>query len=202
VDRLWTRGDRFFIESSNRQYRWAWGQDDTGAVWLTSGRRRGLRLEAAEVPPGLSRICDTHSMQFERLLSQLLQDFELTWESPDATTLPQTRVVHAVRKPERSRGSVQEARLEIDAETKVIRRLLVKRWSRTWSTGWRLDTATYTLAGSEAQPDLCYQPEGHLEAPFVIYSREHEPEKRNAILTRLYGPWILQGWSASRQEAK
>jgi hypothetical protein len=202
VDRLWTRGDRFFIESSNRQYRWAWGQDDTGAVWLTSGRKRGLRLEAAEVPPGLSRICDTHSMQFDRLLSQLLQDFELTWESPDATTLPQTRVVHAVRKPGRSRGSVQEARLEIDAETKVIRRLIVKRWSRTWSTGWRLDTATYTLVGSEAQPDLCYQPEGHLEAPFVIYSREHEPEKRNAILTRLYGPWILQGWSASRQEAK
>ena len=31
VDRLWTRGDRFFIESSNRQDRWTWGQDNTGA---------------------------------------------------------------------------------------------------------------------------------------------------------------------------
>ena len=193
VDRLWTRGARFFIESSNKQYRWAWGQDDTGAVWLTDGRKRGLRLEAAEVPPGLSKLCDTFNMQFETLLSQLLRDFELTWESPDATTLPQTRVVHAVRKPEQSRDRVQEARLEIDAETKVIRKLVVKRWSRNWSTGWRLVTATYTLAGSEAQPDLCYQPEGHLQAAFVIYSREHDPEKRNAILSRLFGPWILQG---------
>ncbi len=197
VDRLWTRGDRFFIESSNRQYRWAWGQDDTGAVWLTSGRKRGLRLEATEVPPGLSRICDTHSMQFDRLLSQLLQDFELTWESPDAATLPQTRVVHAARKPARSRGRIQEARLEIDVETKVIRKLVVKRWSRNWPAGWRLVAVTYTLVGSEAQPDLSYQPEGHLEAPFVLYSREHEPEMRNAILARLYGPWILRGSKGS-----
>jgi hypothetical protein len=197
VDRLWTRGDRFFIESSNRQYCWAWGQDDTGAVWLASGRQRGLRLEASEVPPGLSRICDTHSMQFERLLNQLLQDFDLTWESPDATTLPQTRVVHAVRKPKRRRGPVQEARLEIDVETKMIRKLVVKRWSRSWATSWQLATVTYTLVGTEAQPDLCYQPEGHLEAPFVIYSREHEPEKRNAILARLYGPWILKGSKGS-----
>jgi hypothetical protein len=197
VDRLWTRGDRFFIESSNRQYRWAWGQDDTGAVWLASGRQRGLRLEASEVPPGLSRICDTHSMQFERLLNQLLQDFDLTWDSPDATTLPQTRIVHAVRRPARSRGRIQEARLEIDLETKVIRKLVVKRWSRSWATGWQLATVAYTLVGTEAQPDLCYQPEGHLEAPFVIYSREHEPDKRNAILSRLYGSWILKGSKGS-----
>ena len=193
VDRLWTRGDRFFIESSNRQDRWTWGQDNTGAVWLTSGRKRGLRLEADEVPPGFRRLCDTLTMQFETLLDQLLDDFELTWEAADASTLPQTRVVHAVRKGARPRGRVQEARLEIDAETKVIRKLAVKRWSRGRATAWRLETATYTLVGSEAQPDLCYQPEGHLEAPFVIFSREHEPEKRNAILARLYGPWILQG---------
>ena len=193
VDRLWTRGDRFFVESSNRQDRWTWGQDNTGAVWLTSGRKRGLRLEADEVPPGFRRLCDTLTMQFETLLDQLLDDFELTWEAADASTLPQTRVVHAVRKGARPRGRVQEARLEIDAETKVIRKLAVKRWSRGRATTWRLETATYTLVGSEAQPDLCYQPEGHLEAPFVIFSREHEPEKRNAILARLYGPWILQG---------
>ena len=202
VDRLWTRGDRFFIESSNRQDRWTWGQDNTGAVWLTSGRKRGLRLEADEVPPGFRRLCDTLTMQFDTLLDQLLDDFELTWEAADASTLPQTRVVHAVRKGVRPRGRVQEARLEIDAETKVIRKLAVKRWSRGRATAWRLETATYTLVGLEAQPDLCYQPEGHLEAPFVMYSREHEPEKRNAILARLYGPWILQGWSASRHEAK
>jgi hypothetical protein len=202
VDRLWTRGDRFFIESSNRQDRWTWGQDSTGAVWLTNGRKRGLRLEADEVPPGLRKLCDTLTMQFETLLDQLLDDFELTWEVADASTLPQTRVVHAVRKGARPRGHVQEARLEIDAETKVIRKLAVKRWSRDWATAWRLETATYTLVGSEAQPDLCYQPEGHLEALFVVFSREHEPEKRNAILSRLYGPWILQGSSASRQETK
>ncbi|MCU0873913.1 MAG: hypothetical protein MUE50_16370 [Pirellulaceae bacterium] len=197
VDRLWTRGDRFFVESSNRQDRWTWGQDKTGAVWLTNGRKRGLRLEADEVPPGFRKLCDTLTLQFETLLDQLLDDFELTWEAADASTLPQTRVVHAVRKGARPRGRIQEARLEIDAETKVIRKLAVKRWSRGWATAWRLETATYTLVGSEAQPDIRCQSEGHLEAPFVIFSREHEPETRNAILSRLYGPWILQGAKGS-----
>ena len=75
-----------------------------------------LRTASAEVPFGLSKLCDTFNMQFDTLLGQLLRDFEVTWESPDATTLPQTRIVHAVRKPEQPRGSVQEARLEIDVE--------------------------------------------------------------------------------------
>jgi hypothetical protein len=198
LDRLWTRGDRFFIESCNQQYRWAWGQDDTGAVWLTDGRQRGLRLERSELPTGLRMLCDTFSMHFETLLGQLLGHFDLTWEAPDAGTLPLTRVVHALRKPGHPDGRVQEARLEIDAETKVIRKLTVKRWCRGNSTDRRLVTVTFTLAGSQAQPDLCYQPAGHLEAPFVIFSREHEPEKRNAVLSRLYGAWILKGSTASR----
>jgi hypothetical protein len=192
VDRLWTRGDRFFIESSNDRYRWAWGQDAAGAVWLAAGRRRGLRLEASEVPPWLRSLCDTHSMEFETLLGQLLQNFHLTWEASDATTLPQTRVVYAIRKPGHRENRVVRARLEIDVETKVIRRLVVRRWSRGGTYPRRLVTTTYTLVGSEARSDLCYQPEGHLDEPFVIYTREHEPETRFEILSRLYGLRLSQ----------
>lgn len=192
IDRLWTRGDRFFIESSNERYRWAWGQDETGAVWVASGRRRALRLEASELPPWLRSLCDTRSMEFETLLGQLLRNFHLTWETPDAATLPQTRVVHAIRKPGHREGRVLRARLEIDVETKVIRRLVVHRWSRGGAYPQHLVTATYTLVGSEARSDLCYRPEGHLDTPFVLYTREHEPEKRFEILSRLFGLRLSQ----------
>jgi hypothetical protein len=192
VDRLWTRGDRFFIESSNDRYRWAWGQDETGAVWLASGRRRGLRLEPSEVPPWLRSLCDTHSMEFETLLGQLLENFHLTWEGSDSTTLPQTHVIHAIRKPGQREGRVVRARLEIDVETKVIRRLVVRRWSQGGAYARRLVTTTYTLVGSEARSDLCYQPEGHLDEPKVVYTRDHEPEKRFEMLSHLYGPRLPQ----------
>jgi hypothetical protein len=192
VDRLWTRGDRFFIESSNDRYRWVWGQDATGAVWLASGRRRGLRLEASEVPPWLRSLCDTHSMEFETLLGQLLQNFHLTWEASDSKTLPQTHVVRAIRKPGHRENRVVRARLEIDVETKVIRRLVVWRWFRGGTYPRRLVTTTYTLVGSEARSDLCYQPEGHLDQPFVLYTREHEPERRFEILSRLFGLRLSQ----------
>ena len=43
VDRLWTRGDQFFLESTNTKYRWAWGRDETGTYWTTYGPLRGTK---------------------------------------------------------------------------------------------------------------------------------------------------------------
>ncbi|MCU0978720.1 MAG: hypothetical protein MUF25_06075, partial [Pirellulaceae bacterium] len=190
VDRLWTRGDRFFLESSTNTNRWAWGRNEKGTVWLAYGRRQGLTLDADEQPPWLATWCDVLTMQLDSLLRDVLSDFQLTWESGDAEA--GTKVVHAIRRFNRRRAGLREARLEIDQETKVLRRLtLVRSVARTR----QIVTVTYTLAATEAQPDERYQLSGHLEPPFTIFSNKTQPERRDEILTRLFNPPIRRSSS-------
>lgn len=181
VDRLWIRGDQFFIESSNKRHRWVWGMDETGTAWLTFDPHLGLKLESDELPVWLGKLSEVLSMRFETLLTEVLHDFELSWESPDVGA--QTRVVRAVRTEHSRLRWLQEAQLEIDIETKVLQRITVIRSGRFAAP----TTVTYRLAATAAQPDLKYQIEGHLEEPFVILSRDHQPERRAEILSRLFG---------------
>lgn len=188
TDRLWTRGDQFFLESTNVEHRWAWGRDEFGAVWTTTGRKTGLKLEPDEIPAWLDTSCDILSMHLETLLADVLRDFHLTWDRRAASE--GTIVVDAVGNPHRAHAWLKDARLEIDAETKVLRKVVVRRWDRQR----RLVTVTYTLAGMESQPDGSYQLERRLEEPAVIYSRTNQPERRIEILTKLFGPQIVQRW--------
>lgn len=188
TDRLWTRGDQFFLESTNVEQRWAWGRDEFGAVWTTTGRKTGLKLEPGEIPAWLDTSCDILSMHLETLLADVLRDFHLTWDRSAATE--GTIVVDAVGNPQRTHAWLKDARLELDAETKVLRKVVVRRWDRQR----RLVTVTYTLAGIQSQPDGSYQLEHRLEAPAVIYSKTNQPEKRVEILTKLFGPRIVQRW--------
>ena len=188
IDRLWTRGDQFFLESTNTEHRWAWGRDEAGTVWTTYGRRAGLKLEPDEIPAWLDTSCDILSMQLETMLAEVLRDFTLTKDekaSGDGAV-----VIDAVGDPQRKAKWLKDARLEIDAETKVLRKVVVNRWDRER----RLVTVTYTLAGMETQPDGSYQLEGRLETPSVVYTRTNKPEKRVEILTKLYGPQIVRRW--------
>jgi hypothetical protein len=176
-------GDRFFLESSTNTNRWAWGCNEKGTVWLAYGRRQGLTLDADEQPPWLATWCDVLTMQLDSLLSDVLVNCQLTWESGDAEA--GTKVVRAVRRFNRRRAGLREAHLEIDQETKVLRKLTLVRWvARTRQTV----TVTYSLAATEAQPDERYQLSGHLEPPFTILSNTTQPERRDEILTRLFQP--------------
>ncbi len=188
VDRLWTRGDRFFLESSTDTNRWAWGRNEKGTVWLAYGRRQGLTLDADEQPPWLATWCDVLTMRLDSLLGDVLADCQLTWEPGDAEA--GTKVVHAVRRISHRRPGLREARLEIDQETKVLRRLTLVRWvARTR----QMVTVMYTLAATEAQPDERYQLSGHLERPFTVFSSTTQPERRDEILMRLFQPPSRRG---------
>src|SRR5262249_46666559 len=44
--RLWTRGDRFWIDSGAGVRQWSWGRDREGRLWLTLSANRGLRFES------------------------------------------------------------------------------------------------------------------------------------------------------------
>ena len=54
LTRLWTRGDRFWVESVRPEQRWAWGRDEAGRFWIAFGPHTAVRMDAEEVPGWLN----------------------------------------------------------------------------------------------------------------------------------------------------
>jgi hypothetical protein len=96
----------------------------------------------------------------------------------------QDPIVHARGQRERPHRWLKEATLEIDRETRVVRRATVARLLRDGTTV----TTTFTLVSSEAQQAGRYELDGHLENPFQVLTRDYRPQQRRQILDRLFGP--------------
>jgi hypothetical protein len=182
--RLWTRGDRFWVESVQPQQRWAWGRDERNRVWIAVGPHRGLRLDPDEVPPWLDLCCDLFCIKVEQLLGTVLRDFDLERESSGGDASPATQIVRATPRPGPRRSNLRSVVLEIDAETRVVRRMVIERMA--W--GQPFATATYTLADTQTLDDRMYQLEGHLSDPHLVFTRDFQPERRQALLTLWFGP--------------
>jgi hypothetical protein len=183
--RLWTRGDRFWVESVRPDQRWAWGRDEVNRFWIAFGPRVAVRLDADEVPSGLGLFCDLHALNVERWLGEVLDHFELTRETKpaDASTI----VVHARAQADAPAAPfpvVKSADFEIDAETRVVRRMVVRRVLR----GEPFATVTYTLAETDVLDPAAYRLEGHLDDPAEVFTRDHRPERRRDLLVRWFGP--------------
>jgi hypothetical protein len=183
IIRLWTRGDRIWIESVQPQRTWAWGRDDNGNVWMAFGPHRAIRFAKDEVPPWLALGCDIFAMRVETLLDDVLRDFDIQ-RTDDVASMPATQVVTASLKPGHTHPSLRHARLEIDAETKVLRRLVLTRTR----LGRPFATITYTLVESRPQDDSKYVLEGHLSAPFDIYTPTNNPQQCRETLDRWFDP--------------
>lgn len=179
--RLWTRGDRFWIESTNPRQKWAWGRDERGGLWLAlAALQRGVRLDPDEVPRSLEQACDLFSMQPETLLADIRRDFALTREAtPDRSG----QLISAALKPNRYSPVLRSATLEIDPETKVIRQLVLNRLRN----GQPFATVTYSLAETGTQDDAKYQLEGHVPAGALILSRANFPHLRAGVLAKFFG---------------
>jgi hypothetical protein len=119
-------------------------------------------------------------MQPDKLLGEVLRDFDLTREPASQDQPSTTIVVRAALKPGHSHPSLRGARLEFDAETKVVRKLVLERTG----SGRPVATITYTLVDTQAHPDRSFELEGHLQAPYEIYTRDYEPEKRRELVSR------------------
>jgi hypothetical protein len=182
--RLWTRGDRFWVESVHPDQRWAWGRDEANRFWIAFGPHAAVRYEADEVPDRIKIYCDLHSLNLERWLGDVLDRFDLTREEvpadEDASTI---RIKAKARNVVAIGPAVQSAELEVDAETRVIRRMVVRR---VWD-GEPLATVTYSLSETDALDPADYQVEGHLVEPFGIFTRDHDPQRRKELATRWFG---------------
>ena len=183
--RLWTRGDRFWIESADPTRRWAWGRDEQGGMWISfGGLRKGVRVAADETPPWLDRACEVFAMRLDTLLAEVLRDFDLTAEPGEAGT----RVLAAALKPGGWHPALRSARLDIDPETRAVRGLVLHRTR----FGRPLATAAYTLVETRPQDDAKYQIAGHLPDGAEVYTRDHHPGRRAELLARWFGAVAAQ----------
>ncbi len=195
LTRVWTRGDRFYVESVWPEERWAWGRDEANRFWIALGEHTAVRLEADEVPYGLNVYCDLHSLNIEQWLGEVLDWFEINRETSESPGTIRVRVKarQATPRPDafarvgaykHPYPMVQSADLEIDAETRVVRRMVVRR---VWN-GEPFATVTYSLAETDARDSADYRLEGHLLEPSEVFTRDHEPERRRELLARWLGP--------------
>ena len=184
LTRLWTRGDRFWVESANPGARWSWGRDEANRIWIAFGPHTAVRMDPDEVPDWLDLYCDLHSLNVEQLLGDVLGKFDVTREASPPGAEASTIRVHATARNIIPLGpAVQAVELEVDAETRVLRRMVVRR---VWN-GEPLATVTYSLAETDALDPADYQVEGHLADPSEIFTRDHEPQRRKELVARLFG---------------
>jgi hypothetical protein len=176
-----TRGDRFWVEWTREEQRWTWGRDEAGTFWMSLGPHRGMRIAADEAGPSLVRIGDIYSLQVDTLLGNLLREFDLHREP---SSDPAVRTVRAEPRPGAEPAWLRRAVLEIDGETKVLRRLVL---SKVWPK--KAVTVTFTLIDTTAGDETKYQIEGHLTAPYRIFDAASKPDMRREVLVRWFGPW-------------
>lgn len=179
-------GDRFRVEMNRGERRMQWGRDASGTIWMVTHFGRGLQIAPSEAGPGLEQLTDIYSLNLETLLDDVLAHCRLEREDSSPS-------VHRIRasaiRP--GRGGIVAAELEVDRETKAIRKLVIER-NRPQRWGMKV---TFRLTDSQAADESQYAIEGHLPKNARIMTRDFQNDRRREILAAwLGGPaerWVL-----------
>lgn len=184
--RVMTQGDRFYVQMNRGQRQWYWGRNASGAIWLTVGPRRAIVVEQDELGVPLEYISNLYSLNLESLLDNFLKHCNLSRADESETT----HVITATPRYRWRGGWVRSARIEVDRETKVVRRLMIERELPQQGSS----TVTFTLVTSRPPDESKYRPEGHLTEPFRLLTRDTQPDNRRELMTNWFGPaaerWI------------
>jgi hypothetical protein len=175
--------NQFRVEVTRGIIRWSWGRESDGTVWITSGPHRGLRIGTDEQGPGLSWVAELYSLRPETLLTQMLGNCRLREDPRQAANHP--RVIHAEPRLMARHAWLRSADVELDAETKAVRKLTLRRTGRR---GDGIVVVSFTLIESRPVEHAKFRLEGNLSEPFQIFDKDHHPDRRREILTRWLGP--------------
>ncbi|HZZ78010.1 MAG TPA: redoxin domain-containing protein [Gemmataceae bacterium] len=180
--RLWTRGDRFWIEMRHSETSppFVWGRGDDGTLWAVLDANRGVRAPIDQTPKPLQRLADLYTLNVDTLLDELLRDCTIAEEPSDGSL---TRIVTAEPSTKRMRLWLEKATLEIDVEAKVLRRMVLERNI----LGGRQATVTFTLIETGPDSDADYRLEGHLAKPMRVYEGKIEPRVKLELVARWFG---------------
>jgi len=174
--RLWTRGDHFWNELRTGDTSVAWGRDAEGGVWFALSPAEGVRLDSNEVPEPLALACELRSLEVESLLQSILAGFELRCEPANAGAY----VIHAELKPGYTHPKYRSALLEVDAESGVLRRVVLHR-----SYGGRpVAVVSFILVEATLINEATYTLAGHLTPDATIYDRQSGRGNRGPLIAK------------------
>ena len=189
--RVSTLGNSFWVEIRSVRGHLCFGRGEDGEIWVAHGPWRGMRIGPDEVGPMLQDIADLYSLNLESLLQGVLEGHELERPVTEGTT----HVIKAIPKSS-NRGWVREATIEVDQETKAVRRLVVRRLARR--RGYA--TITFTLVDARLPDESQYRLEGHVTEPDRVLTRESRPDRRRVLLENWCGP-LAKGWIIENRQA-
>ncbi|NBV45336.1 MAG: hypothetical protein EBR86_06760 [Planctomycetia bacterium] len=187
--RVTTQGDRFFVTMSRGARQWFWGRDAAGAIWITVGPRRAVVVDDDEVGLPLQSFSDLYSLEIETLLRTFrthgrVERFEREGGS---------HVIHVTPRFVAWRRGLRRATIDVDRESKVVRRLVLEREHPDYGRA----TVTFTLVDTRAIDEADYGPGGHLEEPYQLLTRATVPDRRRELLGNWFGAvadrWIVHG---------
>jgi len=170
---LWTRGDRFRFAMTRGDEELIWGQDEAHRTWFALNGDQGLLFEPKELPPVVALTLAYLSVDFERLSLEILENFDLVTEESEPGGNRDIVTVLATAKPAAKDQHFQSARLEIDAASKVVRKMEVSRKVRKNETA----VMTFTLLNEDSQPDASYTLEGNLPPGASVLGKDKARER-------------------------
>lgn len=177
--RVATMGDRFWVEVGRDAEQWKWGREGNGALWMTLGPQRALKIEHDEIGLPLRITSELHGLEVNSLLNGILKNCRLTRESDRDT------VAVITATPRWRWSKLRSVTLEIDRETKAVRKLVLDR---------EQVVTTFLLIESRSPKESLYRAEGHLIEPAEVFTRLSQPDQRQRILMNRFGPeaerWI------------
>jgi hypothetical protein len=189
--RVSTFGNRFWVEIMSVRGHLCFGRGEDGEIWVALGQWRGMRIEPDEVGPMLQDIADLYSLNLESLLQGVLEGHELETLVTEGTT----RAIKAIPKSPHH-GWVRKATIEVDQETKAVRRLVVQRLAPRGGSA----TVTFTLVDARLPDESQYRLEGHVSKPDRVLTRESRPDRRRVLLENWIGP-LAKGWIIDNRQA-
>jgi hypothetical protein len=148
-----------------------------GRVWVAMSRKAGLIFEPDEINEPLATSCDMMSLRTVTLLKELLTDYDLTRLDAGTHGKP-IRVEAMFRKDESGRPpKVREVMLELDAQSKEIRKAVVKRNVPAPAAGFHALTLTFVLLETADLEADQYSLNGHIDVGANIFDRR-DPQRK------------------------
>jgi hypothetical protein len=138
----------------------------------------------------LQDIADLYSVNLESLLRGVLEGHKLERLPTEGAT----RVIRATPKSS-NRGWMRAVNIEVDEETKAVRRLVVQRLAPRGGSA----TVTFTLVDASLPDESQYRLEGHVKEPDRVLTRESRPDRRRVLLENWIGP-LAKGWIVENRQ--
>jgi len=193
--RVATRGDRFFVTMSRGPRQWIWGRGAAGSIWMTVGKRRAIVVEDDEIGAALRYVSDLYSLEIETLLKNFRRHCRLEQSHDDSGD----HVIRVTPRFTNARGGLRQATIEVDRESKVVRRLVLDREFPEYGKS----TVTFTLIDTRPATEIDYSPAGHLEERYELLSRTTVPDRRRELRTTWFGSaaerWIVRPEGSHRE---